>query len=211
MLGKINSLQSPDRGCYASNQWLGKWFNKHPNWVSRMISKFKDLGLITIKYRMSGNKCVERQIRVSFQGFAVNVGVNGAVNVGVKETRRKTTNRRGLAPPADGEMFLDKAIKCLVGWLETKGVRFDDRKRRRGRKQLQWLLVKDLDSDRARLKRVLQGYVRNEGRDQYQPKIWNVADFRQKFNRIEAWLNKHEPPKPKEEYEVEIVSRKVIR
>ncbi len=42
--------QDPERGCWASNNYLGKMFSMTPQSISRAIAKLRDLGLIIIKY-----------------------------------------------------------------------------------------------------------------------------------------------------------------
>ena len=48
LLGKINSLCHKKEGCWATNTYLAKWWHREPNWVSRCLSRYVDLGLITI-------------------------------------------------------------------------------------------------------------------------------------------------------------------
>jgi hypothetical protein len=64
-------------------------------------------------------------------------------------------------------------------------------------KQIRWLLIKDMDGDIPRLKRIIKAYITNP-HDQWTPKIYNAYSFRDKFDQVENWVNKNVPPPPKE-------------
>jgi hypothetical protein len=60
LLSKLNALQSAKHGgCYASNHWLARWWDKSENWVSQTLSKFKDLELIQITHTPSGRRIIQ--------------------------------------------------------------------------------------------------------------------------------------------------------
>lgn len=210
LLGKINSLQDPIRGCYASNAWLGRWWRgRHLVNVSKAIRRLEDIGAIRVVFVGDG-KQKQRRIFVTFAGDELSRPLSKNAKTPLAKTLSRDIedkyNRTTLAPSSEGERFLQKATNCLATYLHTKSIKLDNRQLRKAAKQLQWLLLKDLAGDRSRLKHVLQGYVK-EYHDQYTPRVHSAYEFRQKFLKIEAWLNRHNPPPPKEEYKVEIIKR----
>lgn len=64
LLGKINSLCHPEKGCWATNQYLAEWWERDSTWVSATITKFRKLGLVKLQIE-DGNR---RTIFVTFQG-----------------------------------------------------------------------------------------------------------------------------------------------
>lgn len=62
LLAKINMMQNLEKGCFASNRWLGKWWGKHPTWVSKAINKFKKMGLVEVKLFTKGKNRTVRQV-----------------------------------------------------------------------------------------------------------------------------------------------------
>lgn len=65
MLAEIASLQSDDRGCYASNNHFADHFGLSRNRVSEIISGLADKGLVTVELIRSGKQVKERQIFLS--------------------------------------------------------------------------------------------------------------------------------------------------
>jgi hypothetical protein len=49
LFAKIDALQDPKAGgCWASNEYLAKWWKKTDRWVSVTIAKFRDLGIVQV-------------------------------------------------------------------------------------------------------------------------------------------------------------------
>ena len=65
MLAEIESLETEDRGCYASNSYFGKFFNLSNNRVSEVINSLVDKKWITAEYIKEGKEIVERQLRIN--------------------------------------------------------------------------------------------------------------------------------------------------
>ena len=65
MLVEIDSLDSSERGCYASNNHFAKFFSLSPSRVSEIINGLARRGLISIELIRSGRQIVERRIRVA--------------------------------------------------------------------------------------------------------------------------------------------------
>lgn len=65
LLAKIDALQDPkEGGCWASNQYLAKWWRKTDNWVSKTVSKLKVLGLVRVIQLGDGKRIIKVQIGV---------------------------------------------------------------------------------------------------------------------------------------------------
>jgi len=127
------------------------------------------------------------------------------------KTTSETTTSADRVPRSDGEKFLKGAAKYLYSFFCTmRTVKHRRSDLKSWEKRLQWLLLKDLAGDKDRLKHVIKVYA-TSAHDKYTPKVFSAFDFRAKFLKIEAWTNKHVPPKPKEEYDYEIVSSRVVR
>ena len=46
LLATIDSLVTPEKGCFASNKYLGDLLNVRPDYIARLISKLKAKGLL---------------------------------------------------------------------------------------------------------------------------------------------------------------------
>lgn len=111
---------------------------------------------------------------------------------------QQTGGRKG--PPTgptffkDGEVdpFVKTACHKLEDWLRAtrrlNKSRFNPAKWYEDMR----LLLKDLDGDKERLKRVLQIYTTEE-HTKYTPKVESAQTFRHKFTRIEDWVNEQRP------------------
>ena len=64
MLVEISSLESDDRGCYASNAHFAKFFDLSVKRVSNIISDLVRDGILSINLVREGNRVVERQLRI---------------------------------------------------------------------------------------------------------------------------------------------------
>lgn len=65
MLAEIDSLETEDRGCYASNRYFAEFFGLSVSRISHIIAGLKEKGLITVELITEGNQLVERRIRLS--------------------------------------------------------------------------------------------------------------------------------------------------
>ncbi|HDR9506888.1 hypothetical protein C5615_09650 [Burkholderia cepacia] len=64
MLVEIDSLESPDRGCYASNKRFAEFFDLSVSRVSEVIKALERRGYIRVEYIRDGKQVVERRIRM---------------------------------------------------------------------------------------------------------------------------------------------------
>lgn len=60
LLAKIDALQDPKAGgCWASNQYLGKWWGKSDRWVSYTVAKFQQLKLVEVVQLGDGKRIIQ--------------------------------------------------------------------------------------------------------------------------------------------------------
>lgn len=65
MLVEIGSLETPDRGCYASNSYFAEFFDLSKSRVSEIISGLAAKGLIEVEQVREGRRIIERRIRIA--------------------------------------------------------------------------------------------------------------------------------------------------
>lgn len=80
MFVEISSLQSDDRGCYASNAHFAEFFNLSISRVSEIISGLSRKGLITIEQIREGKQIIERRIWVSEESDCADTPSEKAMN-----------------------------------------------------------------------------------------------------------------------------------
>jgi hypothetical protein len=68
MLVEINSLEQPDRGCYAGNDYFSGFFDLSKSRVSEIISNLASKGLIRVVLIREGKQIVGRQIWMTKSG-----------------------------------------------------------------------------------------------------------------------------------------------
>lgn len=64
MLVEIASLETPDRGCYATNAHFSQFFDLSVSRVSEIISGLASKGIVEVEQIREGKRIVERRIRV---------------------------------------------------------------------------------------------------------------------------------------------------
>lgn len=65
ILVEIDSLETQDKGCYASNKYFSDFFKLSTQRVSQIIQTLNEKGYIKIDYIKDGKAIKERQIRIS--------------------------------------------------------------------------------------------------------------------------------------------------
>jgi len=95
-----------DMGCYASNNYFKDTFGISAGRVSQIVSKLKDLGLISVTYqRKSGTKMIQsRRIKVVStlkQVYSTGIGGYLAQSKGNKTLKNKTSNNSNLTYEQD--------------------------------------------------------------------------------------------------------------
>lgn len=63
ILVEIDSLQTEERGCYASNRYFGKFFNLTTQRVSQIIKNLEKKGYLKVDYITKDKQIIERQLR----------------------------------------------------------------------------------------------------------------------------------------------------
>jgi hypothetical protein len=111
-----------------------------------------------------------------------------------KAKHKLQTRRNGAAPPlTEWEELIVFCANQLDKFLRTKrDLNGQQVPLPTWVKQLRWLLRDKLEGDAHRLKRVVRGYIKNSY--EKKPTIDNAFQFKDKFFRIEDWLNRYEPP-----------------
>jgi hypothetical protein len=63
MLAEIRSLETNDRGCYASNSYFAKFFDLSASRVSEIVTSLSNKGRVGVTLIRKGKQVIERQIR----------------------------------------------------------------------------------------------------------------------------------------------------
>jgi hypothetical protein len=68
LLGRINALCLPKKGCWAGNEWLANWAGISERSISQRLAHLKSLGLIRIKLKRQGEgRGTRRAIFTTFE------------------------------------------------------------------------------------------------------------------------------------------------
>lgn len=103
LLAEIWSLETPDRGCWASNKHFGEFIGLSSNRVSEIISSLAAKGMIRTEMIMDGKMVKERRI------FRVNCKCNNAGGAG------------GRNPEGQGNLGGDGYSENRGGCSESRG------------------------------------------------------------------------------------------
>lgn len=205
LLGKINTLQHPKRGCYASNQWLAKWWGKHATWVSENIGQFVEMGLVSVRLRTKKGR-TERQIRVTYAGdtplektrWGIRENSVGALRENsniLHDTSyhtRKQVVRAGARSASFGLVGVDgnsKSAARLCKLFQTFTIKHNLHVGRKPPNLRKWRaacdeLIEANRGDTARVKEVMVWYFENF-RNEYLPTCYTLLTFCSRFLDIE--------------------------
>ena len=64
VLIEVDSLETEERGCYASNKYFSEFFNLSTQRISQIIKELKTKGFIKINYITKDKQIIERQLRI---------------------------------------------------------------------------------------------------------------------------------------------------
>jgi len=98
LLALIYHLDNKD-GCYASNAFMGKYFGFTAMWASRVITRLKDKGFISVSYSSNGEYGQQRIVKIGVGVLAVKSekkttkGINKRIG-GYKQTYSRGINKR---------------------------------------------------------------------------------------------------------------------
>jgi len=224
LLGKINSLCHPEKGCWASNQWLADWWGKTAHWVSRSIARFKDLELIVVKVsKKKGNHrsmwptfqpdqlCKKKHIAIQEKAHSYVRKSTGQLTYTNDNNKRahcggSTSSTTGFLPtPTTQDPFLSKCVEKLETFIRKSRKISLNFKRHKWYNEFR-MLLQSIDDDQPRLKHVLMTYIKTP-HDDHTPQADSAESFRNKFLRIEDWMLRAQR---EEEGGVEFVRRPVL-
>jgi hypothetical protein len=191
-LAEIDSLDKGE-GCYASDAYLGDLFQLTANRVAHIISSLRKRKLVrTISF--NGRT---RFLRVYYSQHKAALSETNRAPMS-KRTEplqySKADSKETHAAASRTERAITFCAQRLEAFLRSQnklnGKHTDLAK---WKKQIGWLLRRDLGGDVSRLIRVARVYV-ERAHDRFTPKVHNAYQFRDKFSRIEDWVNRYEPP-----------------
>lgn len=220
-LGILNSLCHPRRGCFATNAYLARRWGKSTKHVSQTIGFLADQGLIkiveqtvkeprTIWTLYQGDSIYDRQ------GQTPTPKGNGPLYQNVERNGTRLSKpgancARGRSLGVTGkDAFVEECQHRLENLLRKKR-KIDPKveiNKRRWYNEMRRLLHQDLNGDRKRLENVLKTYC-NVEHNRFTPQVFNSWTFRQKFESIEAWIERLDPSeRPYEPKIIEIIRDK---
>lgn len=68
LFGLIQNLDYTEKGCWASNKWLGAMLGVGPSTISNGVSNLNKYGFVTVTYHRKTNGMQERRIKI-FHGY----------------------------------------------------------------------------------------------------------------------------------------------
>lgn len=177
ILVEIDSLESEEKGCYASNKYFSDFFDLSTGRVSQIINNLQKKGWLEIQYETKNKQIINREIRIkgvfnklnrgikySKEGYLENakdnnIYINNINNISNLENENQSN--AGLIqdfeliwkeyPNKSGK---SKAYSYYVGWLTGKK-EFCKRKTKLTNKQM-WLAVKKYADECIEKKRDMQ-------------------------------------------------------
>jgi hypothetical protein len=109
LLTKIDALQDPEKGCWASNEYLGAWWRKSGRWVRETVSKFEKLGLVEVTQFGDGKRSIRTESR------------RNKTSRGVEENFPVRRNKTSTKVPFGKERDSASASGGQEGLLNLKG------------------------------------------------------------------------------------------
>lgn len=93
-LAEIDSLDADEKGCFASNKFLGGFFNQSPQKAAAVINRLEERNFIALSYDANG----KRYIKVTHSAFRGSLHENGELKImnssEVKEANEKKDLKR---------------------------------------------------------------------------------------------------------------------
>lgn len=124
MLVEIGSLETQDRGCYASNAHFSEFFGLSNSRVSEIINGLVKRGILTVEMIREGKQIVERRLRVSdpfgnpntpSENAATPFGKRGyppSENAKGSNTKSNNTNNKTITDVSDAfELFWQSTFR----------------------------------------------------------------------------------------------------
>ena len=84
ILVEIDSLETEEKGCFATNKYFADFFNKSNGRIAQIINELKDKGYLKIDYILEGKEITERRIYINRPPYPDDIGVFRKLKGGVK-------------------------------------------------------------------------------------------------------------------------------
>ncbi|MBO7696884.1 MAG: helix-turn-helix domain-containing protein [Methanobrevibacter sp.] len=183
----ISSLSAESGVCFATNKYLAKLFDCTEISISQKINKLKKFGYITIEYEKRGCEIIKRLIRLKKFLTVDYKKIKSSDKKIFKDNNTSNNNINNNIPlnPLKGnkdiatiiELF-KKIIKYHTG-LEPNTTKWASSIYR-------WLIRNEIPAKRCI--DVLVLYYKHLGDDEYMPKIRDLHEFYNKFNRLQDYF-----------------------
>ena len=158
LLIEIDSLDNNEKGCFASNKYLGQFLNKSAKTIANTISRLIRLGYIN---------------RIFFDGHNRGLRINKGKSC-FKHYSEPSRKKEGNLPEKRNEPSRKKEHKDTINKQETINGQFlefwtvYDLKKKRKRSLSLWLGLSD--EDRKQILKILPSYIKQYASDNtYQP------------------------------------------
>ena len=192
LLATIDSLVTPERGCFASNKYLGELLGVRPDYIARLIGKLKAKGLINqtkfdgrrrfLETVWSRIEDLDRNTKADLDGGPTLLSPTGKVK------QKEHSGGFDLDVEEVKHEPFDKA--CAIQLKATT-------KRSKSKLPKTWpdhfrlLRTKDKKT-KEQIEDVLDWYCENY-QNKWTPKCYTPKIFREKFDRVLAALERVEP------------------
>jgi len=209
ILLKISSLTAEKGYCYASNEYLAKYFNVYITTISKQIKKLEQLGYIKIEYIKQGALIISREIWLSLKAKTVVVKGNKRLSLKAKtvvvndkensiSNNIISNNKRILSK--DSTRKKPKEIKTDTNYGEAKSKeasRLIDKKEKKEKEILEKDLANDSNSAKAYVELINNKYGEFDLIDftkiTYEKykilfKRWNEKDIANALAKMNDWM-----------------------
>jgi len=215
LLVEIDSLDK-GKGCFASNEYLGKFLGKSTGQIANIISKLRSRKLLFTRHFdgrkrfISCNPDLRKTLRQTSgkpEGRSKENLKYSNTDNNIKDNTVARKRGDGRLNPSFGICQSNNSqnpfdIKCtnrLIKILQIK------RKIMRRVNEDNWIrqfkkLRVSEGMDKRRIKQSLNWYIKQDFNDRYLPKAYSAESFRKKFLQIEDKMNQNQDPKRRKNY-----------
>ena len=198
LLATIDSLVTPEKGCFASNKYLGDLLNVRPDYIARLISKLKAKGLLN-QIKFDGRRRYLETVWSRVEGLDRNTKADldrcpTPLSPTGKDKQKDHSGGFGFEGEAKHEPF-DKL--CAIE-LKSTTKRSKTKLPKTWADHFRLLRTKDKKT-KAEIEEALNWYCENY-QDKWTPKCYTPKIFREKFERVVAAMKRSMP----EPVEIEI-------
>ena len=197
LLATIDSLVTPETGCFASNEYLGEILGVRPDYIARLISKLKKKKLIRqVKFdgRRRFLETVWSRVELDRMHNAdLDTSPTPSSPLGKIDKKAHTKSGFGFEVEEDKPEPFDKSLSIqLQATLPPK-----KRKRQIPKswpEQFRLLRTED-EHTKEEIEIALDWYCENY-KDKWTPKCYTPKIFREKFDRVVAAMKRSETENP---------------